>query len=1225
MVRDTPQEIPQERLGRGCRVPRPARDSYDSLYLAKAMLPVSKRRAESGELQINSRYPERDAAKRALVKMSSTLHSLDEDSMQLFGGLQEEADDNEKCSSVDDGSLAGVASSQLRGKKRNFNRYKVGTHKRSRASSIDSSISNESLRETTHGRGEEGEELLVDHSSSASSSPRCMSENEARVVCKNAKESTVKNVPINHYLDNVIQGVVDSKKTSKRKDQSHRRRMEDVFLGLGEHHGDSQSTDKNNHFQSKEETPVALGDITPLHIDTSVSFEKVGGLPGHIVMLREMVLFPLLYPEVLQAMNLTPPRGVLFVGPPGTGKTLMARALANEGIRCTHRKIAFFMRKGADILSKWVGESERQLSLLFEEAKRQQPSIIFFDEMDGLVPVRHAKSEQSQAALVSTLLALIDGLDDRGQVVVIGATNRPDTIDPALRRPGRFDRELYFPLPDAAARRHILTIVTQPMLPMDHPDRETILEELTARCEGWSGAEIQALCTEAGLNRLRTSLPQIYTTSRKLQIPKNALTIQKEDFFMATHRIKSSVRRGATSIVNTLEEHIEHLLYSTRNQILSYVATVWPSASAALTRERRDCSNAIEAVRELSSFPVPQTAHPSLLFLTPSLTEGNWSIEECEFAIEKISIAILKALPSIRSFTLDLPHLVVDHDNAAVMAASTAMTTNSSSESTKMEECSASQGTNFNTGHIYSCITALQQSSGPSLVLLQGLDMWLKEYGLPTSNTNTNNLTEEEITERQKHMQDLCYYINLLRNSDVLVLVPTLHADVGDVFFGGRCLHTQIRKASCVIPCNPRKDDLHRFLEYVFHVVNLGLSHCVYTGWVDLPDDVSPPPPPSLEQVRAARHNVIDLWRRVEYRRRQLRYILTKWVSQYINSRKFSLFFSADLDFTPGHQLYEEWQQHTHGRRIGLHDVMEKLENEEYTSLSQYHDDIDLLVQNVRSFFRTRSSTDQRYRSRVLELKETTVLNLYKINRNVVQFCEEHKDLAEPDISSSSSSSVASSQESSGKVLGKPGIARNTTINQNTNITRRRPPRRYYGSRRRRRRRVTRPSVASRIEKTEMKKEEEQEQEEEEENVIEEDKDGVNFTETPMDEGKNGDPVISTASMDGINGSSCNGNKSNNIEITPKGNGISEIDFCAEALNTYSFFSLDCVFRAAMPLLEAEISRRLKQQQEENRQEGESTSFLDGTNVEGSASFFQRMIHEAIQATGKEAKIVNPQ
>uniref|UniRef100_A0A8C1VJY8 ATPase family AAA domain containing 2B n=1 Tax=Cyprinus carpio TaxID=7962 RepID=A0A8C1VJY8_CYPCA len=192
---------------------------------------------------------------------------------------------------------------------------------------------------------------------------------------------------------------------------------------------------------------ASLADVDPMNLDTSVKFDSIGGLSHHIQSLKEMVVFPLLYPEVFEKFKIQPPRGCLFYGPPGTGKTLVARALANE---CSQgdRKVSFFMRKGADCLSKWVGESERQLRLLFDQAYLMRPSIIFFDEIDGLAPVRSSRQDQIHSSIVSTLLALMDGLDSRGEIVVIGATNRLDSIDPALRRPGRFDREFLFNLPD---------------------------------------------------------------------------------------------------------------------------------------------------------------------------------------------------------------------------------------------------------------------------------------------------------------------------------------------------------------------------------------------------------------------------------------------------------------------------------------------------------------------------------------------------------------------------------------------------------------------------------------------------------------------------------------------------------------------------------------------------------------------------------------------------------
>ncbi|XP_071687101.1 ATPase family AAA domain-containing protein At1g05910-like [Rutidosis leptorrhynchoides] len=162
-------------------------------------------------------------------------------------------------------------------------------------------------------------------------------------------------------------------------------------------------------------------DIQPLQVDGSVSFDDIGGLSGYIDALKEMVFFPLLYPDFFASYHITPPRGVLLCRTPGTGKTVIARALACVASKAG-QKISFYMRKGADVLSKWVGEAERQLKMLFEEAQKNQPSIIFFDEIDGLAPIRSIKHEQIHNSIVSTLLALMDGLDSRGQVVLVGSS-----------------------------------------------------------------------------------------------------------------------------------------------------------------------------------------------------------------------------------------------------------------------------------------------------------------------------------------------------------------------------------------------------------------------------------------------------------------------------------------------------------------------------------------------------------------------------------------------------------------------------------------------------------------------------------------------------------------------------------------------------------------------------------------------------------------------------------
>ncbi|TDZ68308.1 Tat-binding-like protein 7 [Colletotrichum trifolii] len=298
----------------------------------------------------------------------------------------------------------------------------------------------------------------------------------------------------------------------------------------------------------------ALADADPLGVDLTVDFKHVGGLQGHIDQLKEMVQLPLLYPEVFQRFHVTPPRGVLFHGPPGTGKTLLARALANS-VGVGGRKITFYMRKGADALSKWVGEAEKQLRLLFEEARRTQPSIIFFDEIDGLAPVRSSKQEQIHASIVSTLLALMDGMDGRGQVIVIGATNRPDNIDPALRRPGRFDREFYFPLPDVQGRRSILDIHTK-----DWGLSEAFKHQLAENTKGYGGADLRALCTEAALNSIQRTYPQIYSSQDKLIINPDNINIHATDFMLSIKKMVPSSERSAGTGAAPLPKAVEPLL-----------------------------------------------------------------------------------------------------------------------------------------------------------------------------------------------------------------------------------------------------------------------------------------------------------------------------------------------------------------------------------------------------------------------------------------------------------------------------------------------------------------------------------------------------------------------------------------------------------------------------------------------------------------------------------------
>lgn len=326
----------------------------------------------------------------------------------------------------------------------------------------------------------------------------------------------------------------------------------------------------------------SLSDTDPLGIDTNIDFSVVGGFDNYINQLKEMIILPLMYPELYQKFHITPPRGVLFHGPPGTGKTLMARALASTCSSQTN-KVNFFMRKGADCLSKWVGEAERQLRLLFDEAKNQQPSIIFFDEIDGLAPVRSLKQEQIHASIVSTLLALMDGMDNRGQVIVIGATNRPDAIDPALRRPGRFDREFYFSLPDINSRKKIIKIHIRNW---DPPINDSFVDEIAKLTKGYVGADLKALCTEAALNSIKRKYPQIYLSNKKLKLNLSKIVVTPKDFMNAFDKIVPSISRSGAIVSFSLPDHIKPLLNNVLNHYIDKIQKLLPETATFLGHKK---------------------------------------------------------------------------------------------------------------------------------------------------------------------------------------------------------------------------------------------------------------------------------------------------------------------------------------------------------------------------------------------------------------------------------------------------------------------------------------------------------------------------------------------------------------------------------------------------------------------------------------------------------------
>ncbi|KAF3585173.1 hypothetical protein F2Q69_00025961 [Brassica cretica] len=373
-------------------------------------------------------------------------------------------------------------------------------------------------------------------------------------------------------------------------------------------------------------------DIQPLQINENINFDDIGGLSEYINDLKEMVFFPLLYPEFFASYNITPPRGVLLCGPPGTGKTLIARALACAASKAG-QKVSFYMRKGADVLSKWVGEAERQLKLLFEEAQRNQPSIIFFDEIDGLAPVRSSKQEQIHNSIVSTLLALMDGLDSRGQVVLIGATNRVDAIDGALRRPGRFDREFNFSLPGCEARGEILDIHTRRW--KNPPSRE-LKEELAASCVGYCGADLKALCTEAAIRAFREKYPQVYTSDDKYAIDVGLVKVNKSHFVEAMSAITPAAHRGSVVQSRPLSP-VDHLGPAILHELEKF-----PIHSLGLPSLLSDPGAKTPEEALVHIFSEARRTTPSILYI-PMF--NNWW-ENAHEQLRAVFLTLLEELPS---------------------------------------------------------------------------------------------------------------------------------------------------------------------------------------------------------------------------------------------------------------------------------------------------------------------------------------------------------------------------------------------------------------------------------------------------------------------------------------------------------------------------------------------------------------------------------------------------
>jgi transitional endoplasmic reticulum ATPase len=265
-----------------------------------------------------------------------------------------------------------------------------------------------------------------------------------------------------------------------------------------------------------------------------VSYEDIGGLEREVALVREMVELPLKFPQLFGLLGIDPPKGVLLTGPPGTGKTLIARAVSNEV------RAHFIHVNGPEVIHKFYGESEAKLRQVFEEARRNAPSIIFLDEIDALAPKRAQVVGDVEKRVVAQLLALMDGLVERGEVMVIGATNMPDLVDIALRRPGRFDREITVGVPSREGRRQILGIHSRRM-PLA---ADVELEQIAEITHGYVGADLAVLCKEAGMVALRRLLPQVrFSADQKPCVEGLTIRITRADFMAAFKVVEPTATR----------------------------------------------------------------------------------------------------------------------------------------------------------------------------------------------------------------------------------------------------------------------------------------------------------------------------------------------------------------------------------------------------------------------------------------------------------------------------------------------------------------------------------------------------------------------------------------------------------------------------------------------------------------------------------------------------------
>ncbi|GFT89929.1 ATPase family AAA domain-containing protein 2B [Trichonephila clavipes] len=694
----------------------------------------------------------------------------------------------------------------------------------------------------------------------------------------------------------------------------------------------------------------SLADIDPMSIDKSVSFDHVGGLDKHIRSLKEMILFPLMYPEVFQRFKISPPRGVLFYGQPGTGKTLVARALANE---CStgDKRVAFFMRKGADCLSKWVGESERQLRLLFDQAYSMRPSIIFFDEIDGLAPVRSTRQDQIHSSIVSTLLALMDGLDNRGEIVIIGATNRLDAIDPALRRPGRFDRELLFPLPPLQAREQILKIITKDWIP---PLTESMLSELAACTTGYCGADLKALCSEAALVALRRRYPQIYSSKEKLLLDVETIQVQSVDFINALKKMKPSVQRCSVVSCKPLSSVVKPLLDPVLQAVVHKISKIFPF----LTLNAKFHGQVISSVEKNPSFDIESEDSDSYLYfdeipklnnsclLSPRsrlrlsdikshLTSFAPIVHRPYFLISgkegqgqgSLAPAVLHLFENVTIHRLDIPALY-------------AVTTRAPEEA-----CAQ--------------IFHEAQRNVPSVIFLPHIGYWWE------------TLSETVRATFLSLLQDLDPSLPLMLFATSDVTYYQLPIKIQEIFGGCADQVFYMR--------NPTLDERRAFFsQLIKEIYKLPQKPIQKATLEELPKA----PPPACRQLTPTELN--KLRQREEATLRELRLFLRDILTKLAKDRRFTVFSRpVDPDEVPDYQEVIK-------NPMDLETMMTKIDLQRYETVGQFLSDIDLVCQNALDYNPDRDPSDKIIRHRACSLKDVAhALVLTELDAEFEKMCQE--------------------------------------------------------------------------------------------------------------------------------------------------------------------------------------------------------------------------------------------